>query len=77
MTNKYVLLRDVGPWDRYKTITNDAENVLAFWTNNAAWMGRDLFYYDSEGELTEIVYNHETGAFMGFSIGLAAIVRMV
>lgn len=47
-----MVLRDIGPWDHFLTITNDAENVVA--ELRGTLRGRRLFYYDSEGELTEI-----------------------
>lgn len=52
-TPEKLVLQDLGPWNRHLTITNDAENV----TNELRQRlhGRKLFYYDSEGELTEIV----------------------
>jgi hypothetical protein len=64
-TNQYVLLRDVGPWDKYMTITNAAEQVVAALTK---WLGsRRLLYYDSEGELTELLV--KDGHFTGFAPG--------
>lgn len=47
-----MVLRDIGPWDHFLTITNDAENVVL--ELRGVLRGRRLFYYDSEGELTEI-----------------------
>jgi len=63
-------LRDIGPWDRHLTITNDAENVVL----RVAHMlrGRRLFYYDSVGELTELCLT-ENCRFAGFKP--AAMVR--
>jgi hypothetical protein len=50
-----VVLRDVGPWSQHPTITNDAEQVVE---KMAARVGcRRLLYYDSEGELTELVHD--------------------
>jgi hypothetical protein len=54
-----VVLRDTGPWDQYKTITNDAEAVVEH------FRPRQVLYYDSEGELTEIVVDGE-GKVVGF-----------
>lgn len=61
-TDAYMVLRDVGPWSRYPTITNDAERVLE--DLRPILGGRRLFYYDSEGELTEICY--DLGRFVRF-----------
>jgi hypothetical protein len=47
-----VLLRDLGPWDVYLSITNDAENVLA--EIEPVLNGRRVFYLDSENELAEL-----------------------
>lgn len=58
-----VVLKDLGPWDRHPTVTNDAEQVVA----DMAYLvgGRRLLYYDSEGELTEL--RHEGAKFTGFA----------
>lgn len=49
-TDEGIILRDIGPWDKYKTITNAAESVVAGLGDIG---GRRVFYYDSEGELTD------------------------
>jgi len=66
ITEDMVLLKDVGPWDKFCTITNNAENVVeevAPILNN-----RKLKYYDSEGTLTELYV--ESGKFAGFGPGV-------
>ena len=60
-------IRDVGPWDRYLTVTNDAERVV----ENLAMRGllpagRRLICRDSEGQWDEILVND--GRFAGFRI---------
>lgn len=61
--DEFVLLRDVGPWDRYPTITNGAEAVVA---EIAARVGaRKLLYVDSSGEWTELRISN--GRFVGFA----------
>ena len=62
-TDRYIILRDDGPWDRFMTITNAAEDVIV----ELKYMlsGRRVFYYDSEGELTELVV--KDGRFAGFA----------
>ena len=63
---KKVILTDVGPWTDYLTITNDAERVvkrLKSYLNN-----RRLFYFDSAGDLTEILI--KDGEFNGFEYNL-------
>lgn len=58
-----VLIRDIGPWDRHLSVTNDAENVVA----ELAPMlrGRRLEYFDSEGERDQLLVRD--GKFAGFA----------
>lgn len=58
-----VIIRDIGPWDRQMTVTNDAENVV----HRLAPVldGRRLFYFDSEGEFSELKVTD--GKFAGFA----------
>jgi hypothetical protein len=61
--DKRVLLRDLGPWDRYPTITNDAEGVVAAM---ALQLGnRKLEYMDSDGLISELLV--KDGKFAGFA----------
>lgn len=61
-TDEFVLLRDVGPHDKYMTITNAAEAVVA---EIASLLGnRRLEYIDSEGERDQIIV--KDGRFAGF-----------
>lgn len=69
-TDERIVLRDVGPWDRYMTITNAAESVVAGLGDIG---NRRVFYYDSEGELTELVVKN--GQFAGFAPGRIQIKR--
>lgn len=63
-----VVLRDLGPWNTYMTITNDAENVVQhLYEMGAVREGTRIYYYDSDNELTEL--RHEDGAFIGFGRG--------
>lgn len=59
-----VMLVDLGPWDQYPTITNAAEGVVE--TMAPMLNGRKLLYYDSDGELTELVV--KDGRFAAFGI---------
>jgi hypothetical protein len=52
-TDQYIVIRDVGPWDIYPTITNGAEIVVRIIALTMTESQR-LFYYDSEGELGEL-----------------------
>ena len=65
ITNTAVTLRDLGPWHTHLTITNDAENVVAKLEKYNILEGRQLFYYDAEGQLTELVVRN--GKFAGFA----------
>lgn len=58
-----LILRDLGPWSEYPTITNDAEWVVE--QVAPALAGRALFYVDSLGELTRLVVKNNR--FAGFS----------
>jgi len=65
-TDQYILIRDLGPWDKYATVTNAAEAVVKDLAGRLA--GRRLFYYDSEGEPSEML--HKAGQFAGFRFGM-------
>lgn len=59
-----MVIRDIGPWDKYPSVTNDVEAVVKF-LNLCNLGDRKLFYYDSEGDLDEIVHDGE-GKFIEF-----------
>lgn len=64
-TSEKLVIRDVGPWDKYKTITNDVEGVVEeLYAFLHLWPGRKLLYYDSADNLDEIC--HEDGHFTNF-----------
>ena len=58
----HVLIRDVGPWDQYRTVTNAAEEVVAELL--PMLKGRRLEYIDSEGK--RAVLKIKNGKFVGF-----------
>lgn len=63
--DKELVIIDVGPWDQFPTITNSAERVV---DELAGRLGdRKLLYYDSDGNLDELLVNNE--AFAGFAPG--------
>lgn len=64
---KPLILRDIGPWDRYMTITNAAEWVVEDCIKRCllAPNGTRLLYYDSENELSELKV--KDGYFAGFA----------
>jgi len=62
-TGTEVVIKDLGPWDKHPTVTNDAENVvkeLAPLLN-----GRKLHYIDSDGDVDELIV--KDGRFAGFA----------
>ncbi len=65
-TSKRIVLEDIGPWDRYMSITNAAESVVEAEVANGLG-DRRLFYYDTDGELTELLV--KDGRFAGFAPG--------
>lgn len=57
-TPAVLAIRDIGhddPTGNYPTITNDAEMVVADVVESGLLRKRRLLYYDSEGELSELV----------------------
>lgn len=63
--NKFcVIIYDLGPWDKYLSVTNGAEEVVAGLL--PMLRGRRLLYYDSEGELGELLI--ADGKFAGFGL---------
>jgi hypothetical protein len=62
-TYAHILIRDIGPWDKYPTVTNDAENVVKYLADVLG--SRKLYYFDSEGELGELMVKN--GRFAGFA----------
>ncbi len=61
-TGNVVVIRDIGPWNRYASVTNAAEEVVEEMVPILA--GRRLYYYDSEGEYCELVI--KDNKFAGF-----------
>ena len=64
ITDKQVIIQDVGPWTEHATITNDAESVVREVHEYIGLGDRRLFYIDSEGKLDEIRVRE--GEFLGF-----------
>lgn len=61
-----LVIADVGPWDQFLSVTNDAENVVReLVASGRLPEGRRLLYYDSAGYLDEIlIKNGELDGFM-------------
>lgn len=67
----YLILRDLGPWSKHPTITNDAANVVADLLPRLG--GRRLLYIDSEGSVDELVV--KDGKFSHFAPGQSDFMR--
>ena len=65
VTEDRVIIKDIGPWDVYPSVSNNAERVVEELMPKLN--GRRLFYYDSEGEFGELVI--KDGKFFGFGSG--------
>ena len=59
-----VILRDLGPWDKYSSITNAAEDVIR--NLHPYIKDKKVFYYDSEGDYGELVHDNN-GQFVRFA----------
>lgn len=60
-----LVIRDVGPWDKFPTVTNGAETVVRdLHARGQLPKGRRLQYIDSQGKLDEIEHDGE-GRFLG------------
>ncbi len=65
-TAHHLVIRDLGPWDQFLTVTNNAAHVVAeLVATGALRPAQRLLYFDSEGRLDEIVIAH--GRFAGFA----------
>ena len=63
-----LIIQDTGHADGKMSVTNDAENVVEHLVMTGKLShGQRLFYYDSEGDLSELVV--ENGRFVGFKTG--------
>lgn len=61
-----LVLKDVGPHDRHRTVTNDIESVVReLSVSGRLRPGQRLLYRDSAGELTEAL--HQDGRFTEFA----------
>jgi hypothetical protein len=63
-----LIIRDAGPWNKFLTVTNAAEEVVEDLVRAQRLPnGRRLLYFDSYGQLDEIVVRD--GKFAGFKRG--------
>jgi hypothetical protein len=64
-TTNHIIIRDLGPWDAFMSVTNAAEQVVGELL--AKLNGRKLYYYDSDGSLDELLI--KDNKFGGFRSG--------
>jgi hypothetical protein len=69
-TPEYIFIIDTGH-TRTKTVTNDAENVIACLAKENALGNRRVFYKDSSGDIDELLHN--AGEFTGYKHGHTGI----
>jgi hypothetical protein len=62
-SNEFLLIQDVGPWDKHLTVTNGAEIVVEELA--PVLNGRKLLYIDSEGNRDQLLV--KDGKFAGFA----------
>jgi len=61
-----LIIRDIGPWDKFKSVTNVAEDVVDELVEQGLLPeGKRLLYFDSENNLDEILV--KGGVFAGFA----------
>jgi hypothetical protein len=63
---QFLYLEDTGH-NQFKTVTNDAENVIDELRQKYGIEGRRIFYKDSLGQIDELL--HRNGLFFGFRLG--------
>lgn len=67
-TDESLTIKDLGPWNQFPSVTNDAENVVAIlMARGLLKPGQRLLYYDSYGVLDELLV--KDGKFAGFAPG--------
>lgn len=65
-TTEYLLIKDVGPYDQYMSVTNDVENLIEHLYNSDVLCDKQsLLYIDSSNRVDEIV--HLSGNFICFA----------
>ena len=64
----HLTIQDIGPWEVFQTVTNAAEEtVFSLVASGDLAPSMRLFYFDSDGELGELLV--EDGRFAGFGTG--------
>lgn len=63
-TPQRMMIKDLGPWDKHLTVTNDAEGVVKRLFDRLG--GRRLFAMCSDGSVDELLLDQDYGTFLGF-----------
>jgi len=66
-TDEYIYIKYVGNWEICKSVTNDAEWVVAELSTTTAAAGKRIFYLDTMCNIDELV--HDNGIFKNFKFG--------
>jgi hypothetical protein len=67
-TAEVIVLEDLGPWDHFSTITNDAEAVVQYLFKSGQATGtKQIVYFDSDYIATELCHDGK-GNFTGFGV---------
>lgn len=65
--DEWLTIRDLGPHDQFPTVTNAAEDVVrGLYQLGELAAPRRLRYYDSDGELAELIFQGERFVRFGF-----------
>lgn len=65
-SDECLVIRDVGPWDKHPTVTNNPESVVELLISGGVLQtGQRLEYYDSEGRRDQLLV--KDGKFAGFA----------
>lgn len=71
--SRFVLIKDLGPWHRFPTITNSAKEVVRdLYRNDFLETDQRIFYYDEDEQADEILHDGK-GRFLGFSPGTKGV----
>lgn len=63
--NKHLILEDIGPWNLFKSITNDINRLTKHLYETGILTSEKVFeYIDSEGWRTTVI--HKNGEFVDF-----------
>lgn len=62
-THEQITIRDIGPWDQHRSVTNDAEEVIR---RLAPEPNQKVFCFGSDNQLDELV--HHDGKFVQFKL---------